>query len=211
MRGLSTYLRHSVIVVFLLFLTSTAVPQMVRNNRIGNDPIKERLCAARAGATLGTSEVMPFEIDSKYVARSRSGHPDATFIVVHDQLVECYLLEGTGRFEPCCYSPEASYWHLIKPDQFKPGYYTNEGDRVALAVCLKSASSKTATPKFDHSSHFSPFEASSGTVVGGKNAGRYDIILKGSLFFKSTGPDLAATRFVCLLTPMLEFKAIEFK
>jgi len=54
-------------------------------------------------------------------------------------LVECFLCAGTGRYEPFSFSPEQSYWHLIKPKQFQPGYSTNEGERIALSVHRKEA------------------------------------------------------------------------
>lgn len=196
-----------------LLLSSIAVTaQMVRNDSIGNDPAKERLCAQRAKSILGTSKTEPFEIDLNWVREfGRRYHPDATFIVIGDSLVQCWLSEGTGRFEPVSYGGETSWWHLIKPRQFQPGYYTDEGDRVASNVCLKAASAKTSRPDFDHSMHFQAAEAKPGALIAGKKAERYDVVLNGKLFFKSTGPDLAATEFTCLLSPMLELKAIQFK
>lgn len=206
-------MRWLYIVCNLVLLATTATGQMIRNDSIGNDPAKERVCALRARKTLPASKIVPFEIDSRYVARSRSLHPDATFIAIGGQLVECFLRAGTGRYEPFSFSPEQSYWHLIKPKQFQPGYSTNEGERVALSVCLNAASSKTNRPDYDHNSYFGPVEGPrrGSTVVAGKKIERYDIVLNGTLFFKSRGLDLAAINFTCLLSPMLEFKAIQFK
>src|SRR5579863_10508819 len=92
------------IVGCLLLFSTTATAQMIRNDAVGNDPAKEKLCAART-----SGPKVPFEIDSGYVARARALHPDATFIAVDGispQLVECFLREGTGRYEPDSYSPE---------------------------------------------------------------------------------------------------------
>jgi hypothetical protein len=206
-------MRWAYIICILGLLAETSTGQMIRNDSIGNDPAKERVCALRAGVSLGKSRTVPFEIDSSYVARSRSLHPDATFIAIGGQLVECFLRAGTGRYEPDSFSPEQGYWHLIKPKQFQPGYATNEGERVASSVCLKAASSKTDRPDYDHSSYFGPIEGPrrGRAVVAGKKIERYDIVLNGTLFFRSGNLDLAATSFTCLLSPMLEFKAIQFK
>lgn len=212
-------MRYLIAVVGVILFSTAVAAQMISGNSIGNDPTKEKLCTLRA-KSWGTVETVPFEIDSGYLARERKDHPDATFLVVGSTLVECFLRSGTGRFEPDNGSGENWFWHLIKPPQYQPGYFTNEGERVALDACLKSASDKTKRPDFDHSIHFAPLEVGAGSagglyhagvVIGGKKAQHYDIVLNGTLFFKSNGPDLRATKFICLLSPMLEFKAIAFK
>jgi len=80
-----------------------------------------------------------------------------------------------------------------------------------LRVCLKAVSPKHNRPDFDHSMHFPLAEVKPGALIAGKKAERYDIVLDGRLFYKSAGPDLAKIEFTCLLSPMLEFKAIQFK
>jgi hypothetical protein len=210
------------LVCICLYLSlGIAKGQMVRSASIGNDPIKEKLCASRAKGTLGESKIVPFEIDSRYVADVRSRHPDATFIAIDGmspQLVQCFLREGTGRYEPDSLSPEQQFWHLIKPKQFEPGINTPEGSSMAANVCLKAASAKINRPNFDHSVLSSVAEVSigspllhPGTVIAGKTAERYDIAVKGTFFYKSPGPDLTAASFTCLLSPMLDLKAFQSK
>jgi len=189
---------------------------MVRNDSIGSDPAKEQLCASRAkGAPV------PFEIDSRYVVRARSTHPDVTFVAIggiSPQLVECYLREGTGRYEPASFSPEQSYWRLIRPKQIEPGINTTRGRTMAANVCLEAAPAQINRPNFSHSIYSSVTEiALSGPryrpslTIGGKKAEGYDIVVEATLFYKSSGPDLAAVKVTCLLSPMLHVKAVQFK
>lgn len=209
-------MRLLLIVICLLFSADLARAQMVLNDSIGNDPAKEKLCASRA-----KGKTVPFEIDSRHVAFARSFHPDATFIAIDGaspQLVECYLREGTGRFEPDSYSPEQSYWHLIRPKGFDPGINTQVGISTAAKVCLDAASTKIDRPNFDHSVYTTVVEINLGSPlyhpdasIAGKRAERYDIAVTGTSFYKASGPDLTAVKFSCLLSPMLDVKAIQFK
>ncbi|PYU68056.1 MAG: hypothetical protein DMG49_17020 [Acidobacteria bacterium] len=124
-------MRLLLIVSCLLFSTGIAGAQMLLNDSIGKDPAKEKLCALRT-----KGKTAPFEIDSRYVPSARSFRPDATFIAIDGtspQFVECYLRQGTGRFEPDSYSPEQSYWHLIRPKGFQPGINTQIG--ISMALC----------------------------------------------------------------------------
>lgn len=68
-------------IVCFLVAASVAKAEMVLNSTVGNDPEKEKLCAARAKATM-----VPFEIDFRYVASVRSLYPDATFIAVDERV-----------------------------------------------------------------------------------------------------------------------------
>jgi len=193
---------------------------MVGNDSIGNDPAKEKLCASRVSKTHPGKRV-PFEIDSRYVVSARSFHPDTTFIAIDGmspQLVECFLREGTGRYEPDSYSPEQGFWHLIRPKQFEPGIHTSMGISMAANVCLKVVPAKIDRPNFDHSVYSGVTEFSIGSpfyhpgaLIAGKRAERYDIAVVGTSFYKSSGPDLVAVKFTCLLSPMLDVKAVQFK
>jgi len=200
-----------------LFLSSTATTaQMVRSDAIGNDLTKERLCASRT-----PGKTVPFEIDSRYVARQHSEHADATFIAIDGmspQLVECYLREGTGRYEPAIYSREQNYWHLIKPKQFETGIGTPKGTSMAANVCTEAARTKIEHPNFDHSVYSAVVEINIGSPmyhpgaqIAGAHAERYDIAVEGKSFYSSPGPDLAVIKFTCLLSPTLTLKAIKFK
>jgi len=85
----------------LLLSSTVATAQMVRNDAIGNDPAKERLCALRAKSTFGTSKTEPFEIDLSWVREfGRRYHADATFIVIGDSLIQCWLSEGLDGSSP---------------------------------------------------------------------------------------------------------------
>lgn len=204
----------------LLFSTAT-MAGMVRNDAIGNDPDKEKLCVSRLKMH---GQVVPFEIDSDYVVRARSLNPDTTFIAVDDgnagQLVECYVNSGTGMYQPNVFTPENWFWHLIKPPQFKPGLNTQEGREKAANVCLAAAKEKINRPNFDHIAHWAVVEVTgsgsgegpkyhAGILISGRKAERYDIAVEGRSFYNSSGPDLDAVNFKCLLSPMLDVKAIE--
>lgn len=205
--------------VMTLALFIPAQAQMVRNDSIGNDSAKERLCASRALVHSPKGKIVPFEIESRYVARARSSHPDATFVAIDEpfsggQLVECWLLAGTGRYEPATFMPEnAAYWRLIKPKQFEPRINM---PKVAESVCLKAAAApaKTKHPNFDHSvDSGGAVEVGAGSkiIVAGQKAERYDVVVNGTSFYKSAGLDLTAVEFTCLLSPTLVLKAIQFK
>jgi len=195
----------------LLLTPYLANAEMVLNDSIGNDPAKEKLCESRA-----KGKAVPFEIDSSYVERERLNQPDATFIAIDGispQLIECYLRQGTGRFEPASMSPEQSYWHTIKPKGFEPGINTDEGRNMAAKVCLEKFLAKSNRPDLDHSVNYNVAEVGingNRALIAGKKAKRYDILATGTAFYKSK-PDLTAVKFTCLLSPSLKVKAIQFK
>jgi hypothetical protein len=200
----------SLVVGGLLLFSNAAKADMVPSRSIGNDPDKEALCATRANST---GKTVPFLIDSRYVASARSFHPDTTFIAVDGispQLIECYLREGTGRYEPASFSPEGTYWHLIKPPG--PGIDTDKDRATAAKVCLEAALSHSTRNGLDHSVNNAIFEIDfnrAGTLVAGEKAERYDIAVRGTSFYKSSGPDLSAVKFTCLLTRALKVKAVQ--
>lgn len=209
-------MKKTIMILGLIISFGIANAAMVSSDTIGNDPAKEKLCATRA-----KGKAVPFEIDSRYVESARSMHPDSTFIAIDGmspQLIECYLRDGTGKFEPASMSPEQAYWHLPRPTQFEPGINTQKGIAMAAKVCLDIAPAKINRLDFDHSVYLSVVEISNGSPlyhpgasIAGAKADRYDIAVKGTSFYKSSGPDLAAVNFTCLLSPMLDVKAIQFK
>ena len=204
---------------FIVFLSMVADGQMVSGSAIRNDPAKEALCAKRARV----KNPVPFLIDQDYVNRTRVDHPDATFIAedgVVPELIECRVNEETGVFEPDSLdSVENSWWRLVRPEQFSPGVHTAAGQAQADDVCLKAAREKVNRDGFDHA--FGPTTAVNeitlgvspwylpGVKVAGIKADRYDIAVAGSLFYKSSGPDLTDFRVSCLLSPTLEVKAVQ--
>lgn len=50
-----------------------------------------------------------------------------------------------------------------------------------------------------------------GNLIAGEKAERYDVAVEGTSFYKSSGPDLAAVKFTCLLSRALEVKAVQLK
>ena len=214
-------MHHSLIITRIVLLTSLAPGQMILNDAIGNDPAKESLCALRAKHALGSFNAVPFEIDSGYIARMRSLNPDATFVAmdgITPQLIECYLSPATGRYEPVFFSPEQSFWHLIKPKQFEPAINTPVGTSMAGNACLKAAATQINRPNFDHSVYSTVVEVELGrpkyhprAVIAGKSAERFDVAVEGMYFYRSSGPDLEAIKFTCLFSPMLELKAVRPK
>jgi len=201
------------LIVLGLLASSVARAEMIPSSQAGNDPQKARLCASRAGTKI-PGKLVPFEIDPTYVDRARSFHPDVSFIAIDDgtspQLVECYLREGTGRYEPAVFSPEQQYWHLIKPEG--SGIDTPQARSAAMDLCEKAALSKLTAKGFDHGVQDSAVEVTpkrAGSLVGGRMAERYDVWVDGEAFYKSNGPDLKQVKYSCLLSRALAVKAVE--
>lgn len=200
----------------LMALSPLAKAEMVRSDSIGNDSERVKICAARA-----KGKPVPFEIDSEYVKRARALHPEVTFVAIDGispQLVECQLREGTGKFEPNSFSPEQGYWRLPRPKQFEPSVNSPAGRNFASKICADEAQNRSSGGNFDHSVVNAVVEISntgpkyrSGALIAGKKAERYDVAVEGTSFYKSSGVDLKAVKFSCLLSPMLELKAFQSK
>jgi hypothetical protein len=203
-----------------------ASAQMVRNDSIGNDPAKEKLCVERAISGHRDQHTVPFEIDQDYVLGWRRGDPDAAFIAVESNtfgsadLIHCQVNPGTGKYGPMGREPERpGRWRLIKPEQFQPGYYTQVGINRVVDRCRDAVTAKINRIAPDQSSITgAPKEVSGtlglyhvGVLIGGRRAERYDIAASGRLLYKTTGLDMGAVNFTCLLSPMLDVKAIEIK
>lgn len=220
-------MKKLIVISILLLASSLAHADMVLNSAIGNDPVKERLCMSRAKAT----KLVPFMIDTGYVATVRENYPDVVFIVTSDdpnsaQLTECWLRDTTGKYEPGCFSKEDWFWHLIKPEQFIPSVRTSEGKAIAFNICLEAYLSKSNKKNYSHSVNSSIIEGSFveigvpnyakknkgiNELVAGKKVERYDVVVQGKAFYKPANPDLTAVCYTCLLSPMFEVKAIQFK
>jgi hypothetical protein len=203
----------------MVFASMVANGQMVSNDTIQNDPAKEALCVKRAKV----KKPVPFLIDQNYVKWTRAVHPDATFIAedgIIPELIECRASDDTGVFELDSLSSEENpYWRLVRSEQFAPGVHTAAGQVRADGVCFKAAREKVNQDGFDHSFGYTTdvneitLEVAPwyqpGVKVAGMKAERYDIGVVGKLFYKSSGPDLAAFRVSCLLSPTLEVKALQ--
>jgi hypothetical protein len=217
--------------VMALFILGIAKVEMVPGDSIGNDPTKQAVCEERSEAQFKGATVVPFEIDKNFVARSRGlvpgfqGHSDTTFIAIQNGtgialLIDCFVNSGTGQYGPEGSQSENNLWHLVKPHQFDPSIKSPAGNAIAIDRCREVARTKINRPNFDHSS------VSGGAVevnvtrgvrfpvgidIAGVKAQRYDVIVAGTALYKSSGPDMVAVDFTCLLSPMLEIKALQIK
>ncbi|TWO71447.1 hypothetical protein FN976_11060 [Caenimonas sedimenti] len=206
-------MRRLAAIVLLTCFAMASWAEMVPGDRVGNDLEKEKLCLSRA-----KGKAAAFEIDSKYVAAARARHPDVTFVAIDGmspQLVECYLREGTGRYEPASSSPAQAFWRLQNSPK-SSAINTPKGNADAAKVCLTAAPVKINREGFDHAVYSSVVEIASGSpkyrpglVIGGRKAELYDIAVGGAAFYKATGPDLKAVNFTCLLSPSLDVLAIQ--
>jgi hypothetical protein len=87
------------------------MPQVL-NDSIGDDPAKEKLCIERA--KLGLHRIVPFYIDTRYVASVRSQYPDATFIATDNgMLLECFRNEGSAKYGPSEFAGEPNFDHSV--------------------------------------------------------------------------------------------------
>jgi hypothetical protein len=202
--------------------------EMVRNDRIGNDPAMEKLCIERLEESKQFSplKLIPFEIDKDYVSRvrtSQGGDPKATFIAV-ETVVGSYLIECSGvggRYGPGISQPENNLWHLIRPPQFQPSINTSAGIAIAVNRCLDAGVRKLNRPDLDHTSSYrivtevlsdsKGVRYRTGMLIGNVTVERFDVVTTGSAFYKTGKPDMDMVEFTCLFSPMLEVKALEFK
>jgi hypothetical protein len=110
--------------------SSHARAEMIRNDSIGNDPAREKQCASLIKWPHTRS--VPFEIDSTYLARSRSANREVTFIALENadtvQLVQCYVNPSTGKFGwgTMMGDVDRRIWRLINPEKSKPALETRE-------------------------------------------------------------------------------------
>jgi hypothetical protein len=134
-------MRWIFVICGLAMYSGLARAEMVSSESIGNDPVKERLCATRA-----KGKAVPFEIDLKYVASARARHPDTTFVAIDGsspQLVECYLREGTGKYEPGGYLGRNSSNRESTPQrefQWQPVFASKQFQQRSLVPTSTTAS-----------------------------------------------------------------------
>lgn len=184
------------------------------NNAIGNDPSLEKLCIERTHAGAGFTvrgEPMPFEIDSRYVAQSRSFDPTVTFVALGDgftaTLVECGN-QHSGKFQAFTVAISSNYewyWHLLPNPKYDP-----QGRSKAPNRCLAIARTNLR-PGFERLSYTGAAGIPRvGTMVAGIKTEPYDIVVIGSAAYPAT-PDMDVANFTCLFSPSLELKTIEIK
>ena len=218
------FLRASLVFAGLLGICQFAVAQFVNSRDLKQDPLKLKVCMARAKV----SSVGEFEINMKYVELVRQTDPDATFVIADGGLTECIMNAGTGKYGPFSNSGENWGWRFIKPAQFKPGYASHEGQEIEIKACGEAAKSKLNRPNFDHYSFFIPREVprvvvhytaqqAANMAKGdlpllddrGLPVAPYDIEINGTEFYKTGGVDLEGVPVLCLFSPMLEMKAVK--
>ncbi len=218
--------RALIIAFSLLMIHQVAGAQFINSRELQQDPMKLKMCLARAKV----STVGEFEINVKYVDLIKQINPDATFVISNDGLTECGMNEGSGKYSPLSTTGENWGWHFIRPEQFKPGLGSVEGQAMAIRACGEAAKAKLNRPNFDHYSFFMPREIPRAvTHYNARQAANlakgefhfvddrdlpvapYDIEVNGTEFYKTGGIDLTGTSVLCLFSPMLEIKAVKTK
>jgi hypothetical protein len=206
----------TLLAVLLAGISAVCNADMISNELIGNDVALEKLCITRAKV-----KPVPFFMDERYLNSSRTNDPDVTFIAadgISPQLIQCKRNGGDGKYGPFSSSPETWYWHLKKPPQFSPSISTNQGASIAAKLCVDEVKTKVSEADVSSINRNLLLEISltgplykAGFTVNGIKANRYDVLVGGNILLKSNGPDLKAKPYMCLLSPMLELRAISLK
>lgn len=187
---------------------------MIPSSEINNDPKLEKLCKQRIG---GNTKFPPFMIDKGLVDRLRVSAPEATFVyeAFPGDLVECARNAGTGKFGPVMSTPVDAY--AIRPPEAGPGIRDEHDQQTVSNICFRAAFAKENRSGFDHSEHWAALQVDIPTSPGrrpeprvdGVEPTQYDIRVDGTLFYKTSGPDLTAVNFRCLLNPRWQIKAVQ--
>lgn len=114
---------------------------------------------------------------------------------------------------------ERPIWHARSgetvPLPIDPGYFgriQNLGIGTLLKaqiLCPLGARSKIVLPRFDHTDEARATEVPSGTLIAREAVERDDVVLRGTAFYKSSGPGLTPVGYTCLFSPMLGVKAVQ--
>jgi hypothetical protein len=177
-----------------------------------NDPKKEEVCKEDAAKHYGAKQFSTFEINARFVANSRAADPDATFVVGNSGSFKCTLNPGTGRFGVV--QSGGIPIRIIRPQKAGTGIRGRQDQERAVGVCLTAARLKDPRSDFDHSAWWLAVDVGPGSRmlqqrIGGTAPEQYDIVVNGTLYFKTAGLDLAVNNYSCLLTPQFELKKIE--
>lgn len=208
------------LVPLMLLGFSSAHAAMVSSDSLNQNPEKVALCQSRS--TKANEKSVPFEINANYAKLTLQSEPGTTFVAIDGdspQLIVCAVRSGTGRFEPGVYMPQSDIWRLANlPQKYKPGVGTMQGRDAANKACLKAALSKSnrsdvISSGLDRLVEISPESPAfaPGKVIAGKKSERYDVVVEGAAFFPGKGPDNDKLDYTCLLTPMLDVKAVDIK
>jgi len=169
---------------------------------------------------IGDQDLVPFEIDARYLAQSRKEDPNMTFFATAaGALYEC--TNWGGLYGPVSATSESWFFHVIRPPSFQPPINTDAGSRLAANACLKDVPQHTDVSTFDHASYYgaqdvgyiSPRATARRTrpSIGGLPVSSYDVEVTGVAFFKTSGIDLLMLQFTCLYSPMLKLKAVGWR
>ena len=198
--------------------------QMVRGDTFQQDTAKLNLCIERArrgqGIGIGSEEeLVPYEIDERYVERVRNNHPDVTFFATKNGLFECE--SGNGLYSPVSSSGENWFWHIIRPPSFLPGINTPQGARTAAEACLKDVPQKIDLPNFDHAGYYGARDMGYRSAnslpdkltppIAGIQVESFDVEVNGIAYFKTPTIGLMTLEFTCLYSPMLRLKAVGWR
>lgn len=208
--------------------SETAHAQMINSEDLIQDKAKLDLCIQRArrgvSLSIGNTDLVPFEIDRRYLASMRQQDPNATFFATPTALYQCGV-SGVGLYAPTFASGENWFWHVIRPPSFQPAINTLAGERLAVNTCLKDVPQHADIPRFDHAGSFgaqdmgyrgmgygpTPRDHPNPPIVSGVAVSSYDVEVDGVAYFKTNGIDLLMLDYVCLYSPMLELKAVGWR
>jgi hypothetical protein len=219
-----TFVAIRLVALLALVASAPCGAQMVRSDELQQDTAKLNLCIDRArhghSMPIGNQDLVPFEIDMRYVARRRQDVPDVTFFATATALYECEVA-GNGLYSPAFSSGENWFWRTIRPPGFQPPINTVDGAKLAANTCLKDVPLHADIPAFDHAGYFGAQDmgyispkvttASNRPRVAGVPVASYDVEVTGVAYFKTTTIDLLMLNYVCLYSPMLELKVVGWR
>jgi hypothetical protein len=218
------FILNVVSVIFILLSLPASRAQMIRSATLQQDTAKLNLCIERArhghSLTIGDQDLVPYEIDARYLAQAKHQNPDVTFFATPGSLYECEVA-GNGLYGPASSSGENWFWHVIRPPSFQPSINTDAGSKLAANTCLKDVPEHADLPAFDHAGYYGSEDigylshkelAKPGRPsVAGVPVTSYDVEVTGVAYFKTGGIDLTMLNFSCLYSPMLELKAVGWR
>jgi len=213
---------------FSIIASATDSGQMVSSTSIVNNPDKEKLCISRiqdlqAKAGFPKGKIVPFLIDSGRAAWIRQQDPDEILVAIDDgesiaKLITCSLNSKTGQYGPTSIENASSivkWWQPIRPKNLLE---TQEGKEKAGSVCSEAAKSEVNREGFNSWSWDNnpkevyepkPSYWFEGNSVDGKSFNRYDVLVRGTLFYNVPDEtELYRVSVLCLLSPTLDVKAI---
>jgi hypothetical protein len=217
------------LILAILIISRIGCAQMVRSDQLKQDQAKLNLCIDRArhdrsfGIGIDSQELIPFEIDTRFVERERTEYPDVTFFATTRGLVQC-AVTGIGKYGPLLFDNGATwFWHpsIPAPPSFKPSIETAEGGRIAGNKCLADLPTHADLTNFDHAVYNEAYTVgylgSKNTdeahypMVAGVRVSSFDVEVMGSAYFRTNTVDQIMLLYTCLYSPMLELKAVGWR